>query len=71
MQLIIYGHQDCHLCDRLEQLIQPHLHSLQQRGIDCQLIKRDIHDNEHWLNLYKLRIPVLTIDGREILEGKP
>jgi len=71
VQFILYGHDECSLCDRLEELIQPHLVRMQQAGTDCQLLKRNIRENEHWLTLYRTRVPVLIVDGSEILEGNP
>jgi hypothetical protein len=65
MELILYSHDDCPLCDCLESLLVPHLekHNL-------SLIKRNIKDNPAWHKAYRHRIPVLVADGREILEGK-
>ena len=52
-------------------LVAPHLDALRSDGIDIQLTKRDIHENKDWRQLYKLRIPVLTLDDKVIIEGNP
>ncbi|MBI1336822.1 MAG: hypothetical protein GC164_07660 [Phycisphaera sp.] len=64
MTLELFGHIECSLCDRLESMIRryhPTVH----------IIKRDIRDNPEWLTLYRERIPVVTHNGRIILEGRP
>ena len=71
MQLILYSGKDCHLCDRLQELIQPHMDSLREQGATVYFSKRDIKDNPHWLELYRIRIPVLTVDGHILVEGRP
>lgn len=70
MQLILYGHAGCCLCDRLAEMIQPHLAAL-GRQRDVELIKRDIADDPAWHAAYRERIPVLTLGDRVILEGRP
>jgi hypothetical protein len=66
MELILYSHDDCPLCDRLEAMIEPHLQRL-----GATLIKRNIKTNRDWLRAYRYRIPVLTLDDRVLLEGRP
>jgi hypothetical protein len=70
VELIFYSHAGCCLCDRLEELIAPHLDSLRKRG-EVDLIKRDIADDPVWHDRYHERIPVLTLGERVILEGRP
>lgn len=62
MQLILYGHDACPLCDRLEALVAPYGHPIE---------KRNIKDNRDWLRAYRYRIPVLVCGDRVILEGNP
>ena len=66
MELILYSHDQCPLCDRLESFLKPHLkkHSL-------TLTKRNIKDDPDWRKAYRYRIPVLVADGHEVLEGRP
>ena len=70
MQIVLYGGKNCSLCDRLEQLIRPHLKKLGERT-DLTYIKRDIADDPQWRQAYRDRIPVLTCDDRVLLEGRP
>ncbi len=73
VQLILYGKADCHLCDRLAELVAGHLDELRRRspGGDATVIKRDISDNPTWAQRYRNRIPVLTVGDDVILEGRP
>lgn len=71
MDLILYMRAGCGLCERLEELIRPGIESLRRRGLEPQLIRRDVHDNEHWRHLYDDRVPVLTLGGEVLLEGRP
>jgi glutaredoxin len=71
VNLILYSGKNCHLCHRLEKLVAPHLDALRRNGIELQLTKRDIYENNDWRKLYKLRIPVLTLDDKVIIEGNP
>jgi len=66
MMLILYGRADCHLCDRLEALIEPYA-----RASVATIEKRDIGDRPKWQELYSTRIPVLLAGDRVILEGRP
>lgn len=68
MQLVLYGKPDCLLCDRLEAMLGPHLHTL---GPAATLIKRDINDDSSWYESYWDRIPVLMHGDRVLLEGRP
>lgn len=72
MRLYFYTRPNCPLCDRLEQLIEPHLAALQQRrGEAADLIVRNILDQSAWRETYHQRIPVLMLDERVLLEGGP
>ncbi len=66
MELILYSHDDCPLCDRLEAMIAPHIERL-----GATLTKRNIKDNRDWLRAYRYRIPVLTLGDDVLLEGRP
>ena len=70
MELILYGHAQCSLCDRLEELVLIHLGSL-SKGNDVTLQKRDINDDPQWRDTYQTRIPVLEHNKQVILEGRP
>ena len=64
--LVLYGHDECSLCDRLERLIEPHL----QSG-NLKLVKKNIKDDPELTRRYGTRIPVLTYNGRVLVEGNP
>jgi hypothetical protein len=70
MDLILYSHAGCCLCDRLEEMLAPHLAALRRRG-GVNLFKRDIADDPAWHALYHERIPVLVAGEEVILEGRP
>lgn len=66
-ELILYGHADCSLCDRLEAIIHPLI-----ADTDVTLVKRDITTDREWLRAYRDRIPVLTdAAGHVLVEGRP
>lgn len=65
-RVVLYTRDGCHLCERLAALLDPHL---QARGLTLR--HRDITMRRDWLRSYRLRIPVLAIDGRVVLEGRP
>lgn len=66
LQLILYGHDTCTLCDRLEAILQPHLDRC-----NAALIKKNIKDDPELVRRYGKRIPVLICAGRVVIEGKP
>jgi hypothetical protein len=71
MELVLYSHVGCCLCERLEEMIQPHLAALRRGGREVELIHRDIADDPAWRAAYGERIPVLLADGLALLEGRP
>lgn len=64
--LVLYGHDECGLCDRLERMIGRHLLS----G-NLKLVKKNIRDTPDLARRYGNRIPVLTCNGRVLAEGNP
>ncbi len=70
IEIVFYSGIHCSLCDRLDQLIRPHLEDL-RRHTPVELIKRDVGDDSDWRRLYATRIPVLTCGGKVVLEGRP
>jgi glutaredoxin len=62
MQLTLYGKPDCPLCDELKaelQVVQP--------TIGFTLHERNIEDNANDFARFRYLIPVLDIDGGELL----
>ena len=70
VKLFFYTRNGCHLCDRLESLLAPHLKAAARSGA-VELIMRNIEDDDAWYEKYWDRIPVVELDGKVILEGKP
>ncbi len=58
----LYSTIACHLCEQAEALID-------NVGIpeNYVLVKRDILDNQQWLEKYRVLIPVIEFDGNELL----
>jgi hypothetical protein len=71
MRLTLYSHVGCCLCERLDEMIQPHLTALRRGGLEIELIHRDIADDPAWRSVYGERIPVLLADDHVLLEGRP
>jgi glutaredoxin len=61
MNVLLYTRRGCHLCEAAEDL-------LAGRPIELQLI--DVDREAEALARYDLRVPVLEIDGRVVLEGR-
>lgn len=66
--ITLYAKAGCHLCDEarehLEQLVT-------RRGADAVTLDEvDIRRDEALFERYRYRIPVITVDGRERLEGR-
>ena len=70
VELFLYSHAQCGLCDRLEQLLEHYLKTT-CKHTEIKIVKRDINNNPRWQELYKLRIPVLEYRQQIILEGRP
>jgi hypothetical protein len=73
MKLHLFSRPQCHLCDRLEELIKPHIDALARRVGEgnVHLVKFNIDDNAQWREMYGTRIPVLTVNEQILLEGRP
>lgn len=61
MEMLLFTRRGCHLCERAEDL-------LAARGIDVRLI--DVDRDAAARSRYDLRVPVLEIDGRVVVEGR-
>ena len=70
LELIFYSGENCHLCQRLEAMVCPHLDELRVvRKVNY--VKRNIADDPAWTATYRYRIPVVVCDGSVVLEGQP
>ncbi len=61
-EVVVFGREGCHLCE----VVESEILSLIGAGANRVDIDRDpmMHDR------YLLRIPVVTIDGKEVFEAK-
>jgi hypothetical protein len=64
VEVVLYGRKDCHLCDEALALLK----ELQtHRSFDLHV--RDVDGDPDLLARYDWRVPVITVDGREVAEG--
>ena len=61
MELVLYTRRGCHLCAEAEDL-------LAVLGVDARLV--DVDGDVVVRDRYGLRVPVLEIDGRPVVEGR-
>jgi glutaredoxin len=61
MPILLYTRRGCHLCEQAEDL-------LATLGVAAALV--DVDRDAEALARYGLRVPVLEIDGRVVLEGR-
>jgi glutaredoxin len=61
MDILLYTRRGCHLCELAEDM-------LAVRRVDVRLV--DVDGNAETLARYDLRVPVLEIAGRTVLEGR-
>ena len=62
MKLVtLYTRHDCHLCEEAMSLLRR-----LQSEFSFELEEVDIEQDDKLLKLYQWRIPVVTLDGREI-----
>lgn len=59
----VYTREDCSLCDEAEQLV-----AAEARG--CQVRRIDIDSDPELQARYGPRVPVITVEGREVAEGR-
>jgi hypothetical protein len=65
--VILYGREDCHLCDEARAVIA----ELLAEAPDLELTEVDIDSDEELLKRYLERIPVVELDGRIVGELVP
>jgi len=64
VEVLVFGKEGCHLCEMVESEIR----SLKKARANLTVV--DIDDDEAYYAKYWMRIPVVVIDGREVLEAK-
>lgn len=62
MLVEVYTKPGCSLCDEMLELLE----DLQQAQ-PFELVERNIFEREGWFEAYRHRIPVVAIDGVEVL----
>lgn len=71
MLLIFYTREHCHLCDRLLEMLEPHLQRMRAAGLTVSLESRDVDADEQALEKFDHRVPVLLAGDTVLLEGRP
>ncbi len=64
----LYAKAGCHLCDEAREHIEELLARLPASAVELHEI--DIRRDEQLFERYRYRIPVITVDGVERLEGR-
>jgi Glutaredoxin-like domain (DUF836) len=62
-ELTLFSRPGCGLCEEFLEALVPLCHRR------ARLVVRNLDDSPDWQARYALRIPVLCLDGREIMEG--
>ncbi|MEO2003749.1 MAG: glutaredoxin family protein [Candidatus Poribacteria bacterium] len=65
LQLLFYTKHDCPLCEKAREAVGRVLAKLD--SIPVEIDTRDIESNEEWHEEYKLLIPVVEIDGAQVV----
>ncbi len=61
MKIVLVTRKNCHLCDEA-------LAALRAVGVEPEL--RDVDADDELYALYDWRVPVVTVDGRVVAEGR-
>lgn len=64
----LYAKAGCHLCDEARAYLEDVLADLSQDRLDLR--ETDIRTDPALFERYRYRIPVITVDGVERLEGR-
>lgn len=64
LEVVVFAKADCHLCEKVEEEIR----SL--AGVVSKVTVIDIASDGRLHDRYWLRIPVVTVDGKEVFEAK-
>lgn len=60
-QIQLFGTLACHLCEQAQEILR----EFEQKG-QISLIHCDIVDEPQWLELYRIRIPVVAYGDQEL-----
>ena len=65
MVITLYGKADCHLCDDAREMLEGWAGER-----EFELLEVDIRRDLELMERYRYRIPVIMVDGIEVLEGR-
>lgn len=68
--VMLYAKAGCHLCDEARAYLEDALAGLDLSTDEIDLQEMDIRRDERLFERYRYRIPVITVDGAERLEGR-
>lgn len=63
LDVVLFGRKGCHLCEAVEEEVR-------SKGATIRLSVVDIDEDEALQGRYFTRVPVVTVDGREVFEAK-
>jgi hypothetical protein len=66
-KIVLYAKAGCHLCDEAREHLED---LLARRDGAAELDEIDIRSDDDLFERYRFRIPVITVDGEERLEGR-
>jgi len=64
VEVLIFGKEDCHLCE----IVEAEIRSVKKARANLTVV--DIDGDEAYYAKYWMRIPVVVVDGKEVLEAK-
>ena len=64
VEVLIFGKEDCHLCE----IVEAEIRSAKKARANLTVV--DIDGDEAYYAKYWMRIPVVVVDGKEVLEAK-
>jgi glutaredoxin-like protein DUF836 len=68
--VMLYAKAGCHLCDEARAYLEDALADLDLAPGAIELAELDIRRDDDLFERYRYRIPVITVDGVERLEGR-
>ncbi|HEX9037972.1 MAG TPA: glutaredoxin family protein [Ktedonobacterales bacterium] len=68
--VMLYAKAGCHLCDEARAYLEDALAGLDLAPDAVDLRELDIRRDDSLIERYRYRIPVVTVDGVERLEGR-
>ena len=66
-RLTLVGKPDCHLCHEMRAVVE---RVLAERPRALTLVERDVRDDPEWARRYLVEIPVLLLNGIEVVRHR-